>query len=548
MLQFFALLPIVAPASLLLYSLSAALRKQKSFIGSIHTIQALTLGGIVIALISCFSVFRFGTLETSLYEIEGLGLSLRSDALSMIMFTMITLLGFIIMKFSINYLDGDQRKSVFFARLSATIASVELLVLSGNLAQIFIFWVITSVCLHYLLTFYRNRPQAVAAARKKFMVARVGDISLFMAILFIYVQTGTGNLTAIFNSISSTEVLADNFLLASIFLVIAAVLKSAQFPTHGWLIEVVETPTPVSSLLHAGLLNAGPFLIVRMSFLLSEVPAASMMIIVIGGVTAIFGSIVYLTQPTVKISLGYSSVAHMGFSLLMSGFGVYSAAILHLVAHSFYKAHSFLSSGSVVDKVRAKKVKTPSRNGKLLPTLLSLAFPLLVYAGFCLLWGVSFENDPGLFAIGAIIALGLSQLHIQTVDSASTTVALFQSSLLVVLVTGVFFLLEKGSHAILVNEIPTMMTLTFTLQVAIYSVVAAFGVVILIQLLAPAFKETKFGYRLGIHLRNGLYANVLFDRMVGSLKSDKYKWVNLHVKEEDSEVLVSNQTKKSVNA
>ncbi|MEQ8239809.1 MAG: proton-conducting transporter membrane subunit [Cyclobacteriaceae bacterium] len=519
--QTITLIPILAPFLLFFYALVALIQPKARLLKSTGATQVFTALGILVSLISGFLVFQYGTLTSSLFGWNELGFSIRLDSLSITMLTMIALLGFIIVRFSMNYLDGDARKSVFLARMTATIASVELLVLSGNMFQLFVFWVITSICMHYLLVFYRDRPQAIAAARKKFIVARIGDASLLIATILIYLNFGTGDLTKIFEAVQNTDFLNTQLTTATVFIALAAVFKSAQFPTHGWLIEVVETPTPVSSLLHAGLLNAGPFLIVRMGFLMSESSTASLMLIIIGGFTAMFASVVFLTQPTVKVSLGYSSVAHMGFSLLVCGFGVYSAALLHLVAHSFYKAHSFLSSGSVIDMVRAKKVLIPQRKGSLLRIILSITFSLGVYACFCYLWGIQPQEEFGLMAIGAVIVMGSSQIMVQTFDSNGTVSAMLQSAFMVILVAGLFFILEQGAHLLLQSQIPQAYVPNITIQVAVGIVILCFVILMLVQLAAPNLKRGAFGYQLGVHLRNGFYANVIFDRIVGSLKSDK---------------------------
>ncbi|MFT6855801.1 MAG: NAD(P)H-quinone oxidoreductase subunit 5 [Cyclobacteriaceae bacterium] len=525
------LIPVLAPLLLFSYALVAILNADSRIIKLKNTTQYLGAFGILVAIISAGLVTQYDTFQSATIGWNELGFSIRLDALSMTMFTMISLLGFIILRFSTNYLDGDARQAIFLARLATTIASVELLVLSGNLGQLFVFWVITSVCMHYLLVFYRNRPQAIAAARKKFIVARLGDLSLFLAIVLVYVSIGSGDLAKIFEEVQNAGFLSVPLTWATIFFVLAAVLKSAQFPTHGWLIEVVETPTPVSALLHAGLLNAGPFLIVRMGFLMSASTTASLMLIIIGGFTAMFASVVYLTQPTVKVSLGYSSVAHMGFSLLVCGFGVYSAAILHLVAHSFYKAHSFLSSGSTIDSVRAKRISVPKRRGSYLLIALSIAFSLAVYAIFCYLWGIQPQQDFGLMAIGAIIVMGLSQILTQTLDSKGTVKAMLQSAFLVIAVAGLFFILEKAAHWLLQSQIPQTNVPSMAIQMTSGVIVFCFVVIVLIQLAAPNLNNGKVGYMLGVHLRNGLYANVIFDRLVGSLKSSKFRWVNLTIVE-----------------
>ncbi|MEQ8924762.1 MAG: proton-conducting transporter membrane subunit [Fulvivirga sp.] len=526
-----ALLPLIVPFSLYLLSIALSINLVKPTRKNIESIGWL---GILTSIICAGLTWMSGVSQSDLIVFAELGLSLRLDALSMIMFVMIALLGFIILKFSINYLDGDRRQHIFISRLATTIASVQLLVLSGNLFQLFLFWVITSVCLHYLLTFYRNRPQAIAAARKKYIVARIGDICLAFSFLLIYFEFNTGDLQTIFDQVASLNTLNSSLTTATLLLVIAALLKSAQFPTHGWLIEVVETPTPVSALLHAGLLNAGPFLMVRFAFLMQLSETASLVLIIIAGFTALFASVVYLTQPTIKVSLGYSSVAHMGFSLLMCGFGVYSAAILHLVAHSFYKANSFLSSGSVVEVVKAKKVVTPNRLGSIPRILLGVLFSLSVYALFCYWWGLDPVNEFSLMAVGAIIALGVSQLIVSTIDSKGSISAILQSGVMVFIVSLAFFSLEKGAHILLASQVPVYAAPSLLIKGVIITTLVLFGSVVFIQLVSPALKSGSFGYRLGVHLRNGLYANVIFDRMIGALKNDKFKWANLTVEAEEN--------------
>ncbi len=513
------LLTLIAPISLLVFSLLLTLRKDKRKLQFGAALDYLGWFGILISITSGVIVFQYGTIRFDLLTWSGMGLALRLDPLSITMLIMIALLGFVVLRFSRNYLDGDPRKNIFLARLASTIATVELLVLSGNLIQLFLFWMLTSICLHYLLIFYKNRPQAIAAARKKFIAARVGDVSFLAAVVLVYLNLGTGDLADIFAALELSGALNEQLSWAGILFVVTAVLKSAQFPTHGWLIEVVETPTPVSALLHAGLLNAGPFLMVRMGFLISEATTASLLLIIIGGFTAMFASIVFLTQPSVKVALGYSSIAHMGFMLLICGFGVYTAAILHLVAHSFYKAHAFLSSGSVIDSVRARKVQLPQRTGSILRIGLGVGFAMGIYVFFCYLWGVHPEREFALMATGAIIVMGLSQIIVPTLDSKGGIQGILRSAGMAFMVALAFFSLEHGAHLILHSQIPSNYEPGPTIRAAVIAVVACFALVVILQLSAPTVKVGKWGYRLGVHLRNGLYANVIFDRLIGALKN-----------------------------
>lgn len=481
-----------------------------------------TLISIIISAICSLLVFQQNLLEVSLFEFNKIGISIRLDSLSMLMFSMIALLSFIVTKYSLNYLDGDSQQGRFIGRLSATIASVQLLVLSGNLGLVFISWVLMSMSLHRLLIFYKERPGAIIAARKKFIVARIGDACLLAAVALLYFQFGTGNLETIFQTIKNNLLLGVSMHgveAAAILLAATALLKSAQFPTHGWLIEVMETPTPVSALLHAGLLNAGPFLIVRMAYIMEASFYAPIILIVLGGFTALFASIVFMTQTSIKTTLAYSSVAHMGFSLLVCGLGVYPAAMLHLVAHSFYKAHAFLSSGSVIDSIRAAKVTATKRVGSIIRIVLGILLALSVYGGFALLWGIDFEKEIALLAIGGIIILGLSRLFTSAIDSNGSLKLMLRASLLSIIVTTAFFTLESGTHYLLSSQIPDLIVPNFIEFILISILLVAFTTVVLIQIAAPLISASQFSRALAIHLRNGLYVNTVFDRTVRALYS-----------------------------
>ncbi len=487
---------------------------------------ASTVFSILIAAISGFFVANYGSLESPLIGIDQLGLSIRLDALSILMLMMIALIGFIVVRFSLNYLDGDTHHGAFIGRLAATIASVQLLVLSGNLALLFVSWVLTSMSLHRLLVFYKERPGAIIAARKKYIVARIGDACLLAAFVLLYSQFGTGNLELIFQEIQTSLASGSTMIgieAVAVLLVLAALLKSAQFPTHGWLVEVMETPTPVSALLHAGLLNAGPFLIVRMAFVMEASTYAPLILITIGGFTALFASVVFLTQTSVKTALGYSSVAHMGFSLLTCGLGLYPAAMLHLVAHSFYKAHAFLSSGSVIEVIRASKVSSSTRIGSPFRIMLGILLALGLYAGFALAWGIDPQKELSLLALGGVIVMGLSRLFTSAIDSSGSLKLVLQASLLSVLVTLAFFPLESGSHYLLSSQLPELLTPSLMEIIVVSIILLAFGVAVFLQIIAPALSGNPYYQAMAIHLRNGLYANAVFDRMVRALYSRNHE-------------------------
>ncbi len=473
---------------------------------------------IIVALISCGIVYKFGLLESKSIDYNNIGFSIRLDALSVLIFSMINLISFIVMRFSFNYMDGDNRQGVFIGRLAATVASVQLLVLAGNVGMLWVAWVLTSISLHRLLVFYSERRRSRLAARKKFIAARLSDLFLLGAIILIYNQFGTGNLEEIVMGIKNIAIaLPPAIELATVFIVLAAILKSALFPTHGWLVEVMETPTPVSALLHAGLLNAGPFLVARMSFLMVETTYASIILIVFGGFTAIFGSIAYMTQSSVKTALGYSSISHMGFSLLLCGFGVYAAAMLHLVAHSFYKAHAFLSSGSFIDVKKASKIFLPERKANPLILIISIGLAFLIFGSMAFLWGVNPIEELSLLVISCIIVMGLSLLIGTALDSYKSRSVVPKVMLMAALVALAFFSLETLMGLILKSQIPVISQPSTAVTILLFFWLIIFAGLVLIQIFSPLLKNSTIWRKWSIHFRNGLYANVLYDRVVGAL-------------------------------
>lgn len=475
-----------------------------------------SLISIVAAAISGFFIAQNGLQEFGVF-----GLGIRLDALSMIMFGMIALIGFIVLRFSINYLDGDERQGRFLGRMAFTLAAVQLLVLSGTLGLLLLSWVMASSGLHRLLIFYRERIAAQVAARKKFIIARIGDFFLLTAAALLYQEFGTGNLELIFQGIQNqmaVSAISTQLEIAALCVALAAMFKSAQFPTHGWLPEVMESPTPVSALLHAGLLNAGPFLLIRFAHIFEATTYVSYLVVIIGGFTALFGSVVFLTQTSIKTSLAYSSIAHMGFSLMVSGLGAFPAALLHLVAHSFYKAHAFLSSGSIVEVKRASKVERVLRTGNPLRIALGLILALAVYLGFARIWGMDLENNLPLIAIGAVIVMGLSTLFIAAIDSNGSVKLMLRAAFMAIVVATAFFTLESGMHHILEAGLPAPKMQTVGMKVVVALLLSAFSGVVFIQLLAPKWAEKSQYRALAIHLKNGLYINVLFDRWIGALR------------------------------
>jgi NAD(P)H-quinone oxidoreductase subunit 5 len=194
-------------------------------------------------------------------------------------------------------------------------------------------------------------------------------------------------------------------------IVLVGITKSAQFPLHSWLPETLETPTPVSALMHAGVVNAGGFLIIRLSPLVVHAPASLNMLAVVGTTTVVFAGIIMLTQSSVKKVLAYSTVAQMGFMMLQCGIGAFSAAMLHLVAHSLYKAYAFLNSGSVLQEEQATRV-TETMNQPHRASLQRLPLVAAAVGVGCgaIAWLLGFDvsSKPGGYALALVVCLALT--------------------------------------------------------------------------------------------------------------------------------------------
>ncbi len=349
----------------------------------------------------------------------GLDPSLRVDGLSLAMLLLITFVGLAILRFSRQYLAGDRPphshvepgpgpdpgQARYQRWFGATLASVSLLVVSNQLLLLCAAWIGASLSLHQLLTYYDDRPRALLAAHKKFLISRLADICLLAGCLSLGLHFDSFQLDRIFAQLPGAPGHAQS--VAAVLLATAAILKCAQLPFHGWLIQVMEAPTPVSALLHAGIVNIGGFLMIRLAPLMAGAPAAQGLLVVVGTATAVIAALVMTTRTSIKVALAWSTCAQMGFMLMECGLGLYSLALLHLLAHSLYKAHAFLGSGQAVQQTRslamAPSHHSPQTPIRLAATLAVLALLLTVGGGLAGGPGNSWPTD----MIVAIAVTGL---------------------------------------------------------------------------------------------------------------------------------------------
>lgn len=448
-----------------------------------------------------------------LIGVQGLGFSVRLDAVSAVMLLLVTFIGWIVIRFAGTYLDGETGQGPFMGWLCLTLASVLLLVSANNLFQLVAAWVVTSLFLHRLLLFYPQRVAARRAARKKFITARLGDFAVIGAALLLVVAYGTADVGSILQA-ARTGAGGGLAVAAAALLAVAAILKSAQFPTHGWLTEVMETPTPVSALLHAGVINAGGFLLIRFADVMLLAPGVLAALVMIGGFTALFGSLVMLTQPAVKTSLAWSTVAQMGFLIFQCGLALFPLALLHIVAHSLYKAHSFLASGGAVERIAAIRrpgpVAVPDAGAVGRAFLSALAIYVVVGLGFGLT-----HKSPQAIALGAILIFGVAYMLAQGLADAAPRALTRRTAVYAVATSVGYFALQMASTVVTAGILPATPTPGALEWGLIVLAVISFGLVAIVQAMFPLWAYHPAAAGLRVHLSNGFYANAVFDRLVG---------------------------------
>lgn len=511
------LLPLGAPLPLLLVAVLCAVRPGLRPRWIPNLAEACALLALLIAVLALFLLSVRGAGDSMLIGISGVGLSARLDAVSASMLLLVSFVGWIVVRYTRTYMDGEARQGEFTGWLCAALAAVLLLVEAGNLVQLVCAWIATSFALHRLLLFYTEREAARRAARKKQIFSTFGAVILIIAAGLLAVSYGSTDIAAI-NAAARVGEAPGIIVYAAAALALAALLKSAQFPTHGWLTEVMEAPTPVSALLHAGVINGGGFLLIRFADVMLLAPGVLAVLAMVGGFTAIFGALVMLTQPAVKTSLAWSTVAQMGFMTLQCGLGLFPLALLHIVAHSLYKAHAFLASGGAVEQVvstrRPGPVAVPDGAAVGRAFLLALSIYAAIGTGFGLVFGLQHE-PPQALALGAILIFGVAYLLAQGLADAAPRALTRKTALYSTVAAIGYFSLQVAAGWLTAGTLPATPApdrLAWTLMVL---AILSFGTVAVAQALLPLWADHPAARGLRVHLSNGFYINAALERMLG---------------------------------
>nr|WP_228943175.1 NADH-quinone oxidoreductase subunit L [Nocardioides sp. Leaf374] len=277
------------------------------------------------------------------------GMDLLYDPLSALFLLLITGVGTLIHVYSVGYMEHDPRRRRFFAYLNLFVAAMLTLVLAENYVVLFLGWEGVGLASYLLIGFWQHKPSAAAAAKKAFVINRVGDIGLSLAIALMFVTFGTTSFTQVSELTSGA---GEGTLTAlGLLLLLGACGKSAQVPLQAWLLDAMEGPTPVSALIHAAtMVTAGVYLVVRSNFVYELAPHAQTVVVVVATVTLLWGAVIGCARDDIKKVLAGSTMSQIGYMMLAAGLGVYgyAFAIFHLITHGFFKANMFLGAGSVM--------------------------------------------------------------------------------------------------------------------------------------------------------------------------------------------------------
>ncbi len=303
-------------------------------------------------------IAKYSSFNSNLYtwlEINDFNLSigLLIDELTVIMMLIVTFVSLMVHIYTVGYMKGEKNYSRFFSYIALFTFAMLVLIMSNNLLQLFFGWEAVGLVSYLLIGFYHTKDSAVNASFKAFVVNRVGDLGLFLAIALIYVNFHTLDYADIFvqlKNISHLELFnIDLISVICLLLFVGAMGKSAQVPLHVWLPGSMEGPTPISALIHAAtMVTAGIFMVSRLSPMFELSDIALNFIVIIGSITALFMGLVALVQNDIKKIIAYSTLSQLGYMTVALGVSSYSVAIFHLLTHAFFKALLFLAAGSVI--------------------------------------------------------------------------------------------------------------------------------------------------------------------------------------------------------
>ena len=494
-------------------------------------------------------------------------IALYLDALSLVMILVVTFVGFWIHLYSAEFMKHDEGFSRFFAYMNLFVASMLMLLLADNLLLLYLGWEGVGLCSYLLIGFWYRDPANGLAARKAFIVTRVGDTAMLLGVLLLFTSLGTLQIQDLMHRASEQWAVGSTLAVAATLLLLGgAVGKSAQFPLQVWLPDAMAGPTPTSALIHAAtMVTAGVYLVARTHVLFGLAPAVQWTVAAVGAATLLLAGCSALTQHDLKRILAYSTVSQIGYMFLALGVGAWSAAIFHFVTHAFFKALLFLGAGVVIDvlhdehsifRMGGLRKELPITFWTVLIAGCSLAGLPLITAGFyskdLIIWGAwsAAQGHLGFWVVGILGAL-LTSLYtfrlifrvffgpIQTPVSTRPGYAMMVPLMILALFSIVGGALKEPVLAFLHLTLPTMietnaagMTESLSEVIAAFAFLIGFYLAYLFHLQRRSLAELVVAHPLGRVLHVWWLADWGFDWLYDHIFVQPFLWASRVNKDE----------------
>lgn len=463
------LFPLIA--FLILLAAGRGWKDAGAYVGILATLASLVVSVLVFA-----ERLGKGSLDYTWNAMEwiklgdySLAMGFEINNLNALMLVVVSLVSFLVNVYSKGYMKGDERISIFYSYVALFTFAMLGVVMSENLLQLYIFWELVGLGSFLLIGFWYFKPEAKAAAKKAFIVTRIGDVGLFLAILLLFwhMPGHALDFTNIHNAFAEGKISGGMATLIALLIFVGAVGKSGQFPLHTWLPDAMEGPTPISALIHAAtMVAAGVYLVARTFDIFSASQAALDTVAYVGAFTAIFAATIGVAQNDIKRILAYSTVSQLGYMMLALGVSAtVSAGIFHLFTHAFFKALLFLAAGSVIHAVHTQNIhEMGGLSSKMKITTWTFAIGALALSGI--------PPFSGFWSKDAILteayANGHTILFVVGLIAAFFT-AFYMSRLFFLVFTGK----PRGTHTGHAHESPAVMTVPLVV-LAVLAVVSGF--------------------------------------------------------------------------
>lgn len=349
------LFPLISFFMILLFG--KRLKNSSAFVGIVMTLGSFIFSTIVLFERLSAPTYKSEKVWLTIGEVQ-LTAGFEINQLNALMLFIVSLVSLLVHIYSQGYMKGDERFPVFYAYLGLFTFAMLGLVVSPNLLQTYIFWELVGLGSFLLIGFYFYKDEAKKAAKKAFIMTRIGDVALLVGMILLFWQVGSVEYVDIFRAVNEGVISEGMITLTAILIFIGAVGKSGQFPLHTWLPDAMEGPTPVSALIHAAtMVAAGVYLVAALFPLFTASKTALLTVATVGAMTAIFAASIGLVQRDIKRVLAYSTVSQLGYMMLALGSAGYVAGVFHLMTHAFFKALLFLAAGSVIHAIGTQNIE-----------------------------------------------------------------------------------------------------------------------------------------------------------------------------------------------